>query len=45
MLVQGVSAIALNVLATMVTIAAAVLVGRKEGLLAPRRLDPVVVVA
>ncbi len=44
-LVQGVSAIALNILATMVTIAAAVLVGRKEGLLAPRRLEPVVVVA
>ena len=42
-LVQGVSAMTSNVLATPVTIAAAVLVGRKEGLLAPRR-DPVVVV-
>jgi hypothetical protein len=43
-MVQGVSSIALNVLATAVTIAAAVLVARKEGLLAPR-LDPVTVVA
>jgi hypothetical protein len=35
-LVQGVSAVTLNILATAVTIAAAVLVGQKEGLLAPR---------
>ena len=44
-LVQGVSAVTLNVLATAVTIAAAVLVGRKEGLLAPRRPDLVPVAA
>jgi hypothetical protein len=39
-LVQGVSVVTSNVLATAVTIAAAVLVARKEGLLAPRR-EPV----
>jgi len=44
-LVQGVSAVTLNVLATAATIGAAVLVARKEGLLAPRRLDPVAVAA
>lgn len=41
-LVQGVSAVTLNILATAVTIAAAVLVGKKEGLLAPRA-DTVVI--
>ena len=35
-LVQGVSAVTLNVMATAATIGAAVLVGRQEGLLAPR---------
>jgi hypothetical protein len=35
-LVQGVSVVTFNVLATAVTIAAAVLVARKEGMLAPR---------
>ena len=39
-LVQGVSAVTLNILATAVTIAAAVLVGQKEGLLAPRTVSP-----
>ena len=42
MLVQGVSVVTFNVLATGVTIAAAVLVARKEGMLAPRR-EPVLV--
>ncbi len=37
-LVQGVSVVTFNVLATVVTIGAAVLVARKEGLLAPRGL-------
>ena len=41
-LVQGVSVVTFNVLATGVTIGAAVLVARKEGLLAPR-LEPVLV--
>lgn len=41
-LVQGVSVVTFNVLATAVTIAAAVLVARKEGMLAPRR-EPVLV--
>ena len=41
-LVQGVSAVTLKILATAVTIAAAVLVGKKEGLLAPRA-DTVVI--
>lgn len=36
-LVQGVSVVTSNVLATAATIAAAVLVARKEGMLAPRR--------
>jgi intracellular septation protein A len=40
-LVQGVSVVSFNVLATTATIAAAMLVARKEGLLAPRRLEPV----
>jgi uncharacterized membrane protein len=44
-LVQGVSAVALNVLATAATIAAAVLVARKEGLLAPHRRDLVPITA
>lgn len=44
-LVQGVSVVSFNVLATAVTIAAAMLVARKEGLLAPRRLEPVPVTA
>jgi intracellular septation protein A len=39
-LVQGVSAVTLNILATAATIAAAWLVGRKEGLLAPGRREP-----
>jgi hypothetical protein len=41
-LVQGVSVVTFNVLATGVTIAAAVLVARKEGMLAPRP-EPVLV--
>lgn len=41
-LVQGVSVVTFNVLATAATIGAAVLVARKEGLLAPRR-EPVLV--
>lgn len=44
-LVQGVSAITFNVLATAITIAAAMAVAQKEGLLAPRRLEPLAIAA